>query len=87
MDAAAEFAERIRAEIARVEVPHGSVQERTTASFGVGQRGAGQDLDTLIHCVDKALYAAKVAGRDRVTRIRELDACRELVAASAAVGG
>jgi diguanylate cyclase (GGDEF)-like protein len=71
MDAAAEFAERIRLAIANLVIPQGDVHLQVNASFGVGQLDASQDIDTLIGVVDKALYSAKVAGRNRVVRAGE----------------
>lgn len=37
---------------------------RVTASFGVAMIGAGEALDSVIRRADRALYAAKAAGRD-----------------------
>jgi len=71
MDAAAEFAERIRLAIATLVIPQVDVHLQVNASFGVGQLVPGQDLDALIGAVDKALYSAKVAGRNRVVRAGE----------------
>ncbi len=39
---------------------------RTTASFGVAQRGEGENVSQLLRRADAALYAAKDAGRDQV---------------------
>jgi diguanylate cyclase (GGDEF)-like protein len=67
---AAELAERLRAAIADAEVPYGDVALRVTASFGVASLacvGPGADPAGLFACADARLYAAKAAGRDRVT--------------------
>ncbi|MCL6500996.1 MAG: GGDEF domain-containing protein, partial [Candidatus Pacearchaeota archaeon] len=37
-----------------------------TASFGVGQRKRGEDIETFIKRVDDALYKSKQSGRNRV---------------------
>lgn len=37
-----------------------------TASFGVGQRKRGEDIETFIKRIDNALYKAKESGRNRV---------------------
>jgi diguanylate cyclase (GGDEF)-like protein len=59
-----ETAERIRAATAATHVepmPHG-----VTASFGVAKLAAVEDCDAFMHRIDKALYEAKHAGRNRV---------------------
>jgi diguanylate cyclase (GGDEF)-like protein len=72
LDAGAEFAERIRVATGALVATLRDTGLQVTASFGVGQLAAGQDLDALIDLVDKALYAAKQAGRDRVVRTDEV---------------
>jgi diguanylate cyclase (GGDEF)-like protein len=72
LDAGAEFAERIRVATGELVATLRDTGLQVTASFGVGQLAAGQDLDALIDLVDKALYAAKQAGRDRVVRTDEV---------------
>lgn len=65
---ALEVAERIRAAVSRVRVRvAGGGQVGTTVSAGVAEYppGAG-DADLLLDQADKALYAAKGAGRDQV---------------------
>ncbi|MCC6830400.1 MAG: diguanylate cyclase [Thermoleophilia bacterium] len=61
-DGALAVAERLRAAIAatRVQGPG-----RVTASFGVASLGPDGDPDELVRAADRALYAAKGAGRDR----------------------
>lgn len=62
-------AERVRARLADepVTLPDGA-RVPVTISLGVAaKRGAGEDeVDSLIHLADEALYAAKKAGRNRV---------------------
>jgi diguanylate cyclase (GGDEF)-like protein len=58
-------AEKLRATVARIEVP--GLERQMTASLGLAcyPLDAG-DGDTLIRLADRALYAAKNAGRNRV---------------------
>jgi diguanylate cyclase (GGDEF)-like protein len=60
------FAEGTRSSFSSLSVkglPNGS---RFTASFGVAERNAGEGFGALLTRADKALYAAKNAGRDCV---------------------
>ena len=66
---AADFAERLRAglEATSIPLPHGELT--VTASFGVAcMRGGGRldDAADLLKAADRALYAAKHAGKNRV---------------------
>ena len=60
-DAAHSVAEKLRAEVAEAEAP-----VRVTCSVGVATWD-GEPAETLLARADAALYAAKEAGRDRVT--------------------
>lgn len=62
VDAAGQLAERCRTAIA-AEQPEGLL---VTATFGVAELRRGEDLDELMRRADRALYAAKDHGRDRV---------------------
>lgn len=61
-DGALAVAERLRIAIAGTRVPGPG---RVTASFGVASLGLDGDPDELVRAADRALYAAKGAGRDR----------------------
>lgn len=60
-------AERIRVELgsSTMRSPEGRAL-RITASFGVAEWQKGENLDDLLRRADRALYAAKDAGRNRV---------------------
>ncbi len=61
--ACAELAERLRAAVEAFDFPHGA---RVTISVGVATLQAGEDMQGLVGRADKALYAAKEQGRNRV---------------------
>ncbi len=60
---AGQLAERLRAAIANLEIP---TVGHKTASFGVTEYAAGDDLNQLLVRADAALYSAKRGGRNRV---------------------
>jgi two-component system, cell cycle response regulator len=64
-DGAAAVAESLREAIADSPIHTGEVALDITVSIGVAA-WTGQDLDDLVDRSDRALYAAKAAGRDRV---------------------
>lgn len=70
LETALEFAEALRVECALI----GGVPEtlQVTASFGVSSLSPGDDLAAAFRQADRALYAAKNAGRNRVT-MAEID--------------
>jgi diguanylate cyclase (GGDEF)-like protein len=67
---ARQLAENIREYVASLKLPHapGAVRPWVTLSIGVASMGKGrlEDAAALIEAADKALYAAKRGGRDRV---------------------
>lgn len=64
------LAESIRAYVASLKLPHapGAVRPHVTLSIGVAsmEKGRIDEAKALIEAADKALYAAKRGGRDRV---------------------
>lgn len=63
---AVEAADRVRAAVHSMEFEGDGSRFRVTVSIGVAQLEPAETAETLIQRVDKALYAAKHAGRDRV---------------------
>ena len=57
-------AERLRATIVETELA-APLQLSVTASFGIAQVEAGDDVEKLLHRADEALYDAKRGGRNR----------------------
>lgn len=68
LDEAVELAERLRERLRERVIRHEGIELRMTASFGVAAFAGQQELAELIEAADQALYAAKMAGRDRVSR-------------------
>ena len=75
---ATQVAERIRAEVEELEIPHTSspTAQHVTVSVGVaaGIPRTGDTPQTFIEAADRALYVSKNSGRNRVTT--ELQAAR-----------
>lgn len=67
---ALQMAERLRSELEKIAFPHvGTV----TVSIGVTSYLPGEDLSAFIKRADKALYAAKAHGRNRVEGLFDTD--------------
>jgi diguanylate cyclase (GGDEF)-like protein len=66
-NAALAAAEQLRAQLATLAMPAGTQALRLSASFGVAElRDEDRDIYDTLRRADRALYAAKHAGRDRV---------------------
>jgi diguanylate cyclase (GGDEF)-like protein len=61
------LAERLRQSVAEARVPHGGQALAITLSIGVALMGADdRSADDVLARADRALYAAKAAGRNAV---------------------
>jgi diguanylate cyclase (GGDEF)-like protein len=60
------LAERTRQAVREVKVPHGGQTISVTISIGVAQLGRQESIQAWLERADRALYAAKAQGRDRV---------------------
>ncbi len=68
VDAAQSAAERLRLKLAKVEVPSEQGTIGFTISIGVVGRESGEGLTEALDRADKAMYAAKQGGRNRVVQ-------------------
>jgi diguanylate cyclase (GGDEF)-like protein len=59
-------AERLRGMIERTEEVQGEILPAVTVSVGICAHSRDQGSSDLLACADRALYAAKSAGRNRV---------------------
>ncbi len=66
LDQAVEVAERIRRAVRETPPEHAGVAEQITVSVGVAVRDPGAAVSGIVEAADRALYAAKGQGRDRV---------------------
>lgn len=69
VDGAVSVADYLRDQIAALEIEEGERTVEVTASFGVGETPAGGTPAELYRRADAALYAAKAAGRNRVSAL------------------
>lgn len=63
---AVEICERVRQRIAATPVTSGLLAVPVTVSFGVARARPGDDVESIFARADRALYAAKQGGRNRV---------------------
>jgi diguanylate cyclase (GGDEF)-like protein len=76
---AALWAERVRVQLAALEIPCGDKVLRVTGSFGTAQRHDDTTTaEQLVDLADQALLCAKQSGRDRVVRYESLSDGDEL---------
>jgi two-component system cell cycle response regulator len=71
LETAALAAERLRAGVERLAVPHADGGVVTISAGVAGPPEAGDDAEALVRRAHEALYAAKAAGRNRVEVARE----------------
>jgi diguanylate cyclase (GGDEF)-like protein len=69
MAGAAVLCEKLRSRVAKIATG----AEPLTVSFGIAQAEDGRDARTMLEQADRALYAAKRAGRDRAVRADEIE--------------
>lgn len=64
---AANVANNIRTTLAKTRILHSksSISDYVTVSIGIAEFGANDDFESLYQRADKAMYKAKVAGRDQ----------------------
>ena len=65
--AAAALIEEIRIGIAGLGMPVGNLNLGLTVSIGLSEMSLGDSLDLALRKADRALYAAKQAGRNRLS--------------------
>ena len=66
LEGARRVAERVRAAIEAAQFPGLPAGRRVTVTLGLAERAAGEDIRALLKRADRALYAGKGAGRNRV---------------------
>lgn len=66
---AAVAAERIRADIEAAGFPQMPADRRVTVTIGIAASARGEDIEGLLARADRALYAGKAAGRNRVVAL------------------
>jgi len=71
LEPAIQLADRLRRLIESTVTAHGELELRATASIGAAEYPTSkvETIEALIECADKALYRAKDAGRNRVSRL------------------
>ncbi len=68
LDTALAVAERLREQVAGIEVPVGQRTIRVSMTFGVSSLRQGETLDQAVARADMALYSGKIGGRNQVVK-------------------
>ena len=65
---AAEVAERLRVAVAQLTITNPAKDQLIplTVSIGAAERQSGEELESLVDRADRAMYSAKIGGRNRV---------------------
>lgn len=69
---ALQFCEQLRVDIANLPIKHGQQNVKMTASFGVATHLRVLSFQDTLRDADRALYAAKAQGRNRVVAVESL---------------
>lgn len=69
---AARIAEKLRANLERAQAVHEGIRIPLTGSFGIASYAHEETLDQVIERADRAMYASKQAGKNRVTTASEV---------------
>ena len=74
VDVAFQRAESLRLTLNSLRIPYGKFLLRTTISMGIAcYPSNGEDRETLLRAADRAMYAAKKAGRDHILTYDRLE--------------
>lgn len=74
VDVAFQRAEALRLALNALRIPYGQFHLRTTISMGIAcYPSNGQERETLLRAADRAMYAAKKAGRDHILTYDRLE--------------
>jgi len=60
------LAERLRVAVSELSISHEGRPIPISVSIGVASFTPGESLETLVDCADRAMYTAKISGRNRV---------------------
>lgn len=75
LDTAYQRAEKLRKTLNGLQIPYGNFQLSTTISIGIAcYPSNGEDRESLLRAADRAMYAAKKAGRNHILTYDKLEA-------------